>query len=96
MAAHAVPLPIALVLFEAMVDSILEHGRWLFAVQAGSQAAYDDALAEWSRELLGGDPCRNEAAAMGELEWALSGFARGIRSVAARRARLWRLRRLVR
>ena len=42
-----------------------------------------------ARKLLGADPWRNGAVACSELGWHVSGFARGVRSVALRRARCW-------
>ena len=44
--------------------------------------------ASWARQLLGAEAWRNEAVCESELGWCLSGAARGVRSVALRRARV--------
>ena len=87
-AARAVPLPIALVLFDAKVEGILEHGRWLFAIQEGSDIAYDNLFGDFPREFLGVDHWRNPAVAAAELGWVLSGFGWAVKSMAMCAARL--------
>jgi hypothetical protein len=46
---------------------------------------------EWARAIIGSPPWRSADVARGELGWHLSGFARAVVDVAARRARLWLL-----
>lgn len=87
--AKAVPLSFAVELFEAKVDSVLNVGRWLYVLVPAAQSALDEALERWARALLGAEPWRSSAVARSELGWQLSGFARAVRSLALRRARLW-------
>ena len=91
-AAKAVPLPIALDLVEAKVDGLLEHSRWLLAVQTGSELAYDEIYDGFACELLGADRWRNASVASAELGWCMSGSGRAVRSVAMRAVRLMALR----
>ena len=87
--ARAVPLSFAVELFESKVDSVLNVGRWLYVLVPTAKSALDEALERWARALLGADPWRSSAVARSELGWHLSGFARAVRSLALRRARLW-------
>ena len=66
---------------------MIEPTRWLSAVVPGACERLDKAYQDWARDLLGADRWRNWAASFGELGWSLSGSARAVRSVAARRAR---------
>ena len=87
-ACKALPLSVALELFEAKVDGVLDFGRWLFLLVPGASRVLDVLLQEWARALLGAEPWRNPAVAMSELGWVLSGSSRALLSMAMRRARL--------
>ena len=76
----------AVELFESKVDAVLTIGKWLWTTAEALQLL-DDAYARWAQQLLGGDPWRNKAVAMGELGWTLPGPARTVLAVALRRAR---------
>ena len=89
-AMHAVPWLAALKIFEAKVDSILEMGRWVFVMVPDAEELLEVAYGKWACAMLGADWWRNKAVCCSELGWRLSGFARVVRSVALRRARLWR------
>lgn len=88
-AASAVPLTVAMEIFELKVESVLRVGRWLYALACGAQARLNELFESWARSLLGADPWRNGGVARSELGWHLCGFARAVRCVALRRARLW-------
>jgi len=91
-AAHAIPLPLALFLYDSKVDACLAPGRWMYAVMAPSpEATLDAFLCNSARALLGLPPWKTGMAACWELGWCLGGFARGILEVACRRAKLWAL-----
>ena len=64
-------------------------GRWLYVLVPTAESALDEALERWARALLGADPWRSSAVARSEFGWHVSGFARAVRSLAFRRARLW-------
>jgi hypothetical protein len=87
-AARAIPLHLAVRLFEGKVDSILEYSRWLCATSHGAMQRYDEAADLWARTLLGADSWRNAAVCAGELGWRLTGAARAACSIAARQARI--------
>lgn len=88
--ARAIPLHLAVLLFEAKLDAVMMHGRWLH-INEESSRTLDCAYERWAKELLGGDPWRNGAVARSELGWKTSGFARTVQAVALRRARFARL-----
>ena len=88
-ASKAIPLTIALELFESKVDGVLAFGRWCFTLADCAQEVLDDVYQEWALALLGGDRWRNAAVAMSELGWKLSGHSRALVDVALRRARVW-------
>lgn len=88
-AASAIPISVAMNIFELKVDSVLRFGRWLFATCHAAEACLDELLDSWARLFLGAEPWRNSFVARSELGWHLSGFARAVRCVALRRARLW-------
>ena len=90
-ASGAIPLMFAVGLFDAKVDAVLGKGRWLYALVPEAQARLDNAQDHWARMLLGADWWRNGAVCRSELGWSLSGFARAVRCVALRRARMWHL-----
>ena len=89
--ARAVPLHMAVALFDSKVDGLLEANRWILALAPGGLSRLSDALASWARDLLGAPFWRNEAVCRSELGWSISGAARGVRSVAMRRARMLHL-----
>ena len=89
--ARAVPLTLAMGIFEAKVESILNCNRWLFATAPGASQTLDDTLEHWARSLLGAPVWRNGGVSCCEVGWLLTGSARAVRSVALRRARLWAL-----
>ena len=89
--AMAIPLTLALPLLVLKVDSVLNVGRWLFTLSPTAKTILDDTLDSWARSLLGGEAWRNGAVARSELGLHISGFLCGVRSVALRRARLWRM-----
>ena len=86
--AGAIPLHYAILLFDSKVDSILDFGRWLTALSPGAAVLLDEAQANWARSLLGAEHWRNGGVCCSELGWGVSGAARGVRSVALRRARI--------
>ena len=85
--ARVIPITLAVDLFESKVDSLLDFGRWLFTLSASACLGVNTAQSSWARALLGAESWRNAAVCERELGWLLSGFARGVRSVALRRAR---------
>ena len=85
--ARVLPLSHAVVLFESNVDSILNFGRWLYTLSSEAPDKLNASLDSWARALLGADSWRNSSVCRCELGWVFSGFARGVRSVALRRAR---------
>ena len=87
----AVPLPIALRMFHSKVDSILDFGRWLFVFSPGAKERLDNLQFSWARQLLGAECWRNGAVCSAELGWKHTDFAKALRSVALRRARIWLL-----
>ena len=76
-------------LFETKVDSILDMGRWIFIMVPNAAELLDRAYDNWGRTLLGADWFRNAAVSGSECGWVISGFARVVRAVALRRARLF-------
>ena len=55
--ANAVPLPLALCLFESKIEGSLVPGRWLYAVLApNAQEVLDELYFRWARVLLGVPP----------------------------------------
>ena len=88
---RAIPLPLAVELFEAKVDARVQPGRWLFALTDGVCALLDEQYDSWARGLLGAKPWNNAAVAASELGWSLSGTARAVKAVAFRRATIWQL-----
>ena len=86
-AARAIPLATAALLFESKIDSVLAHGRWLYFSEE-SRAMTNATFERWAKGLLGGTRWRNGAVATSELGWSLSGEARIVRAVALRR---WRI-----
>jgi len=87
----AIPLTLALELFESKVDGVLNKGRWLYTLAPMAKPRLDNALEHWARLLLGADWWCNGAVCRSELGWTLSGMARGVKCVALRRARLHNL-----
>ena len=88
-AAGAIPLPIALQLFPAKVDSVLAFGRWLFCTHPGALHGLNNLDERWAREIVGAPLWTRGAVLRSELGWVMSGAARGILDVARRRAKLW-------
>ena len=86
---RALPLPMAMVVFEAKVDATL-FCRWLWILPE-APAIINGAYERWARLLLGGDAWRNAAVATSEVGWRISGQARIVQVVALRRARLFAL-----
>ena len=91
LASRAIPLTVALDLFDSKVDNLLAFGRWIFCMVPDAKLRINGQVALWAKALLGGAPFRNTAVAMNELGWHLSGFDRAVLAVAARRAKLWTL-----
>ena len=87
----AVPLHLAMQLFELKVDAVLDHGRWLWVLAEGAEQTLDETYEMWARGLLGAQAWRHAAPLLCEVGWALSGFARAVRATAMRRARLFEL-----
>ena len=87
--ANVVPLPMAVVLFESKVDSILTLSQWIWVGQEEVEETLNRQYDTWSRLLLGALPWRNAAVATSEIGWALGGHDRAIKDAALRRARLW-------
>ena len=81
-----VPITLAVDLFESKVESVMQYGRWLWALIPGAQQALDEAYEGSARELLGVRRWRNGAAVSCEIGWHLSGYARAVYTVAGRRA----------
>ena len=88
---NVVPLPLAVVLFEGKIDSMLSVSRWLWIGTDGSTSVLNEQYAKWARSLLGAAPWRNAAVASSELGWSLDGSCRLLRDVALRRARMQKL-----
>ena len=87
-AAKALPLAVALEMFEAKVEGTLAFGRWCFALAPDALTALDDVYNEWALALLGADPWRNVSVAASELGWQLSGSSRALLDIARRRAKV--------
>jgi hypothetical protein len=85
----AVPITLAMEIFEVKVESVLRCNRWLYALSPYAETCLDELFETWSRSFVGAEPWRNCGVARSELGWHLSGFARAVRCVALRRARLW-------
>ena len=85
---HAVPWLAVLQLFEAKVDSLMDLGRWLVIMVPDAEAILDEAYGRWACSLLGADWWRNKAVCCSELGCRISAFARVVKAVALRRARL--------
>ena len=60
------PLAIIFLLFTVKVESKLRFGRWLWAACTEAQLKLDAAYESWAKQLLGFDPWRNGAIALGE------------------------------
>jgi hypothetical protein len=88
--AGALPLPLAVVAFEAKVDSQLQYARWLHVLVEGAEELLDSAFEDWARAFFKAPPYGTAALFRAELGWALTGFARSVRAAALRRAVLWR------
>jgi hypothetical protein len=86
---RSMPWLIVCELFETKIDSILDFGRWLFALVPGARTLIDDFYNRSARVLLGADFWRNPGPCASELGWQSSGFDRVVRCVALRRAKLW-------
>ena len=54
------------------------------------QAKLDTAYGAWAKQLLGFDPWRSSAVAIGEVGWDLSGFARVVLDIAVLRCKFWK------
>ena len=89
--ARAIPLTMALELFNAKVLGTIAYGRWLWNVFPQCQEFLESSSQRWARTLLGSPPWRSHAAAYAELGWTMSGAALAIRDAARKRAKLWRL-----
>ena len=87
-AGSSLPLSFGLALFESKVDGAMRYGRWLFATADNAEELYESVYSEWARAFMGSAPWRNSDVARGELGWRLSGYARAVVDIAARRARL--------
>ena len=88
---RALPLDMAIEIFESKVDGLLAYGRWLTgACVDEAPLQYDTYYARWALRLLGAPPWRRAAIAQSELGWGLTGFARAVRDVALKLARLQR------
>ena len=91
-AARSVPLTMASEMFECKVDSVLNCGRWLFALAPSACRVLDQELECWARALLGAQAWRNGSVCCCEMGLLLTGHARAVRSVAFRRARAWAMK----
>ena len=78
--AGALPLPLAVACFEAKVDSLLEHCRWLLVMVPDAPARLDALYADWGRALLGAPGWHSATLTFGELGWRISGYARVVRA----------------
>ena len=88
--AGALPLPLAVVAFEAKVDSQLQYARWLHVLVEGAEELLDSVFEDWAWAFFKAPPWGTAALYRAELGWALTGFARSVRAAALRRAVLWR------
>ena len=79
--AGALPLVLAIPIFESKIDGFLSYGRWLLACVEGAEALYNSYFDQWALRLLGAPPWFHGAKAQSELGWALSGFARAVRDM---------------
>ena len=82
----ALPLPFAIGVFEAKVDSHLQHARWLHVMVPNAEEQLDSLFEEFARLLLRGAPWSNPHLISAELGWSLSGYARSVKAMALRRA----------
>ena len=89
-AARALPLQVAVQLFEAKVDSVVAYARWMHAILPEAADTYMQQYGKWALRLLGAPLWRSGVAACSELGWHLNGQARSVRDVALRRAQLLR------
>ena len=85
---RAIPLHLALIVFETKVDSIMDQNRWLYGVGDKVAVRLDKLYADWAKALLGLPTWRNDGVSQLELGWRWTGFQRAVRSVGLRRARL--------
>ena len=88
---RAIPLSLALTMYESKVDGCLKPGRWAYAVGADASATLDSLLDTWALTLLGSPPWHHAGAARCLLDWRLSGMARAVKEMALKRAEFWRL-----
>ena len=90
---HSRLFRLALVIFEAKVESRLAQGRWLYCIAAGAAETMDGLLNRWALSLTGSkdQPWRSANAARWEIGCGLTGMGRAIIGMARRRAKLWLL-----
>ena len=85
---NVLPLPLAVDIFDVMVDAFLCASRWLWLGSETALRLLDEFLDSCARSLLGAVPWRNAAVLRSELGWILTAGSRLVRDVACRHARL--------
>ena len=85
---RAIPIHLAVSIFEVKVDAIMDHGRWLYVTGDNAKAHLDAMYATWAKALLGAPVWRNDGVSQLELGWRLTGYLRGVRAMVLRSARI--------
>ena len=85
---RAIPVNLAIHLFETKVDSVMAFGCWLYVCSKGAEQRLDEIYAYWAKTLLGAAPWRNDGVSQLEVGWSSTGFLRAVSAAALRRARL--------
>ena len=89
-AARAIPLPLAVVLWESKVMGCMTPGLWLYSVcAANADEQLNHYVGTWLLALVGAPPWTSDVAVRWDLGMPLSGAVRALRCVALRRAGLW-------
>ena len=84
---RALPIALAIQVFESKVDSMLVLSRWLWITLPDAKERLNRCYEGWAKLLLGSDFWRNGAVACSEAGCSLSGEARLVRDTAMRHAR---------
>jgi hypothetical protein len=88
--ARAIPLSLAVVLWEFKVMGSMMPGMWLYSVCAPhADTVLNAGVGAWLRALVGAPPWTPDIAVQWELGLPLSGAARALLLVAFKRAYLW-------
>lgn len=87
-AAGALPLQCAVILFESKVDGSVSYGRWLTVLCPDAESMYNTYFNNWALDLLGAPRWRRPASSCSELGWATTGFGRALKDMCSRLAKI--------